>query len=84
MFVKHGFSFIDEGGNICISIVAKPLMKYTPQPLYNNIVGIQANFRFSYPIRVITRVKCIVVYQNQSQMTILGPAMIRVISKTVL
>ena len=31
----------------------------TPQPLYNTIVGVQANFRVSYPIRVITRVKCI-------------------------
>ena len=28
----------------------------TPQPHYNTIVGIQANFRVSYPIRVITRV----------------------------
>ena len=32
----------------------------TPQPLYNTIVGVQANFHVSYPIRVITRVKCIV------------------------
>ena len=31
----------------------------TPQPLYNTIVGVQANFRVSYPIRVISRVKCI-------------------------
>ena len=31
----------------------------TPQPLYNTIVGVQANFRISYPNRVITRVKCI-------------------------
>ena len=29
----------------------------TPQPLYNTIVGVQANFRVSYPIRVIWRVK---------------------------
>ena len=28
------------------------------QPLYNTIVGVQANFRVSYPIRVIMRVKC--------------------------
>ena len=28
----------------------------TPQPLYNTIVGVQANFRVSYPIRVISRV----------------------------
>ena len=33
----------------------------TPQPLYNTIVGVQVNFRVSYPIRVITRVKCIVI-----------------------
>ena len=32
----------------------------TPQPLYNTIVGVQANFSVSYPIRVIMRVKCIV------------------------
>ena len=31
----------------------------TPQPLYNTIFGIQANFRVSYPNRVISRVKCI-------------------------
>ena len=31
----------------------------TPQPLYKTIVGVQANFRVSYPIRVILRVKCI-------------------------
>ena len=31
----------------------------TPQPLYNTIVRVQANFRVSYPIRVISRVKCI-------------------------
>ena len=32
---------------------------YTPPPLYNTIVGVQASFRVSYPNRVITRVKCI-------------------------
>ena len=31
----------------------------TPQPLYNTIVGVHANFRVSYPICVISRVKCI-------------------------
>ena len=31
----------------------------TPQPLYNTIVGVQANFRVSDPIHVISRVKCI-------------------------
>ena len=31
----------------------------TPQPLYNTIVGVQANFCVSYPNRVILRVKCI-------------------------
>ena len=31
----------------------------TPGPLYNTIAGVQANFRVSYPICVITRVKCI-------------------------
>ena len=33
--------------------------KITPQPLYNTIFGIQANFRVSYPNRVISRGKCI-------------------------
>ena len=32
-----------------------------PQPLYNTIFGVQANFRVNYPNRVITRVKCIVI-----------------------
>ena len=31
-----------------------------PQPLYNTIVGVQDNFRVSYPICAISRVKCIV------------------------
>ena len=31
----------------------------TPQPLHNNIFGVQANFCVSYPNRVILRVKCI-------------------------
>ena len=36
---------------------------YTPQPLYNTIVGVQDNFRVSYPIHVITRVKYIDIKQ---------------------
>ena len=31
----------------------------TPQPLYNTTVGVQTNFRVSYPNHVILRVKCI-------------------------
>ena len=31
----------------------------TPQPLYNTIVGVQANFGVSYPICLIMRVKCV-------------------------
>ena len=45
---------------------------YTPQPLYNTIAGVQANFRVSYTYhvitvghRVITRVKCIVTSESQ-------------------
>ena len=43
-------------------VKTKQLLKtqrYTPQPLYNTIVGVQANFRVSYPNLVISRVKCI-------------------------
>ena len=43
---------------ILILIKLKPNI---PQPRYNTIVGVQANFRVSFPIRVITRVKCIVI-----------------------
>ena len=39
--------------------INKLQIHYTPQPLYNTIVGVQANFHVSYSIRVITRVKCI-------------------------
>ena len=53
----------------------------TPQPLYNTIIGVQTNFRVSYPICIITRVKCIVIQQNESLMTIWGPC---AISKTML
>ena len=31
---------------------------YTPQPLYDTIAGIQANFHVSYPIHAIMRVEC--------------------------
>ena len=55
---------------------------YTPQPLYNTIVGVQDNIRVSNPIRVITRVKCVAIQQKKFLMTIWGPAMIRVISKS--
>ena len=34
----------------------------TSQPLYNTVVEVQANFRDSYPICVITRVNCINVH----------------------
>ena len=39
---------------------SKGTRKYTntSQPLYNTIVGVQANFRVSYPILVRMRVKC--------------------------
>ena len=37
----------------------RPKTCITPQPLYDTIVGVQDNFRVNYPIRVITRVKCI-------------------------
>ena len=40
-------------------LVCDNSLSSTPQPLYNTIVGVQANFRVSYPIRVILRVKCI-------------------------
>ena len=33
-------------------------LKHTPQPLYNTIVGVQANVRVSYPNRVLLRVTC--------------------------
>ena len=56
----------------------------TPQPLYNTIVWVQANFRVRYPNRVITRVKYIVIMENKSKMTVWGPTLIRVISKTML
>ena len=38
---------------------APGLYTCTPQPLYNTIVWVQANFHASYPNRVISRVKCI-------------------------
>ena len=56
----------------------------TPQPLYYTIVGVQANFLISYPNRVITRVKCTVIKEDKSLITIWGPTLIRVVTKTVL
>ena len=50
--------FLSILGNQCQLAVSEG---GTPQPLYNTIVGVQVNFRVSYPIRVITRVKCIVI-----------------------
>ena len=49
------------------SVILAQILLNRPQPLYNTIVGIQTNFRVSYPIpvsypiRVIMRVKCIVI-----------------------
>ena len=37
---------------------------YTPQPLYNTIVGVHVNFHVSHPNHVISRVKCIVYIGN--------------------
>ena len=33
-------------------------VQYTPKPLYNTIVWVQAHFHVSYPNRVISRIKC--------------------------
>ena len=44
---------------LCSYGLMADLSVYTPQPLYNTIVGVHDNFRVSYPIRVITRVKYI-------------------------
>ena len=38
---------------------SQKFVSFTPQPLYNTIVRVPANFRFRYPNRVIGRVKCI-------------------------
>ena len=56
-----GFSLRNfEGGLKTVSGYLK-LCVYlnTPQPLYNTIVGVQYNFRVSYPISFITRVNYI-------------------------
>ena len=37
----------------------------TPLPLYNPIVGVQTNFRVSYPNHAISRVKCIGIWIKQ-------------------
>ena len=45
----------------CVKLSMHTISKYiyttTDEPLYNTIFGVQANFRVSYPNRVITRVK---------------------------
>ena len=41
---------------LCVRYMSR---NYTPQPLYNTIAEVQANFHVSYPVRVVTRVKCI-------------------------
>ena len=53
------------------------------QPLYNTTVGVKAYIHVSYPIGVITRVRCLEIQQNKFIMTIWGPPMVCVISKTV-
>ena len=53
MSVSHFF----ETSEWCM--LARDLKFNTPQPLYNTVVGVQDNFRVSYPIRVITRAKCL-------------------------
>ena len=61
---KHVFCVVASHlSQQCFSnVMKKALLGYLPstsQPLYNTIVGVQANFHVSYPFRVITRVKCI-------------------------
>ena len=58
--VMVGTFFIFPAALFCETAGLIPIMLHTPQPLYNTIVGVQANFPVSYPIRVITRIKCIV------------------------
>ena len=55
-------SFCQDGGHNIGSTVGKifkNIIMITPQPLYNTIVGILANFCISCPICVIMRVKCV-------------------------
>ena len=53
-------------------------------PLYNTIVGVQANFRVNYPNHVITRVKYTDYIGKEVLSCHWGPALIRVLSKTML
>ena len=52
--INHSIN-IEHLGNMGFTTISLS----TPQPLNDTIVGVQANFRVSYPIRVISRVKCI-------------------------
>ena len=56
----------------------------TPQPVYDTVAGVQANFRVSYPICVVARVKCIGYIGKGVLNSHLGPILIRVIPKSVL
>ena len=47
------------GGSFLDPWIAAYAQLSTPQPLYNTIFGILANIRVGYPIRVISRVKCL-------------------------
>ena len=59
--LTYGISEDNQGQKQCMSKHSMDYFFNTPQPLYNTIVRVQANFRVSYPNRVITRVKCIVI-----------------------
>ena len=82
----HNFSFYNHHYRVCYLVGKKQEFKYKttciPQPLYNSIFGVQANFSVSSPNRVIARVKCI-VYIGKG-VDICGPTLIHVIFKTVL
>ena len=56
----------DDGLNIGSTIgkIFKNIIMITPQPLYNTISGILANFCVSCPFCVIMRVNCIVMVQS--------------------
>ena len=50
--------------------------KYTPQPLYNTIVGVQSNCLVSYPIRVVSGVECIDYIEKGVLIAIWSPTLV--------
>ena len=69
----------DEVDNFGLESITQGWFQYKSQPLYSTIVGVQDKIHVSYPNCAVFRENIKIMFA----LTILGPALIYVISKTI-